>query len=395
MMEILAPAGNPEKLRYAVYYGADAVYAAGKNFGLRAGSGNFSDEELKAAAEFCHKNKRKIYVTVNIFSHNRDESELSEYLKFLENIKVDAVIISDPGVLYLARKNCPGLDFHVSTQANITSWMSAKYWQDQGASRVILARELGIEEIYGISEKCPDLELEMFVHGAMCMSYSGRCLLSAHLNGRDANRGECSHPCRWEYSIVEKKRPDQTFCAEQDSRGTYILNSKDLCLIKRLEEIKKAGVCSLKIEGRMKSLYYAANVTRVYRDAVHQANKPDIYLEELDKVSHRVYCEGFFDGFDSSRTQYYESSAYIRNYQFLGEIIKSDDKCSIAAMRAKFSLGDEIEFIFPNLKDDFIWKADKISTDTDEDISFTKPNTIIKIPLDHSIPKYGIIRKKI
>jgi putative protease len=395
MIEVLAPAGNLEKLRYAVYYGADAVYAAGKNFGLRAASGNLSNQELQIAARFCHENQRKLYVTVNIFAHNYDADALAEYLEFLQEIEVDAIILSDPGVLYLAKKHCPNLEFHISTQANITSWMSAKYWQDQGASRVILARELGIEEIRGIHEKCPDLELEMFVHGAMCMSYSGRCLLSAHLNQRDANRGACSHPCRWEYSITERTRPNQPFDLEEDARGTYILNSKDLCLIKRLQEIREAGICSIKIEGRMKSLYYAANVTRVYRDALYNADKFELYDTELDKVSHRVYCEGFFDGFDSSATQYYESSAYMRNYQFLGEIVESDDEFATIAMRAKFSLGDNVEFIFPNMSEDYVWKADKIFAENGEEIDFTKPNTKIKVPVSHPIPKHGIIRKKI
>ncbi|MCK4653198.1 MAG: U32 family peptidase, partial [Candidatus Cloacimonetes bacterium] len=264
-MELLSPAGNIKKLKYAINYGADAVYTAGRKFGLRAKCLNLSYEELKEAVNFCHHNVKKIYITVNIFAHNSDLEKIPSYLKFLQKIKVDAVIVSDPGVLELVKEHTPELPIHVSTQANITSWKSAEFWFKQGAKRIILARELTISEIRRIREKVPGIELEMFIHGAMCMSYSGRCLLSSFLNNRSANRGYCTQPCRWEYHLIEQTRPGEYFQIEEDKYGSYILNSKDLCLIDRLSEIMEAGINSVKIEGRMKSLYYVANVTRTYK----------------------------------------------------------------------------------------------------------------------------------
>ena len=396
-LEILSPAGSLEKLQFAIKYGADAVYAAGKSFGLRAKSTNLSNAELTEDVEYCHKHNAKLYITVNIFAHNEDIDALAEYLDFLQSIEVDALIISDPAVFSLAKQYAPNIDIHISTQANITSWRSVKFWSDLGASRVILARELTISEIKEIRAKVPEVELEMFVHGAMCMSYSGRCLLSSFLNGRDANRGNCTQPCRWGYNLIEKTRPNELFPIEEDDYGTYILNSKDLCLFDRLQEIIDAGVVSLKIEGRMKSLYYVAVVTRAYKTAIQllQANKPvaEYLRAELDKVSHRNYTDGFFDSFDSMSTQYHQTSSYIREYQFIGEIIEHEPKV-IISIRAKFSLGDEIEFIFPDSQHDFSHKVFEILDMEGKQLEFTKPNTCIEMRLDKSIPVGGIVRMK-
>jgi putative protease len=398
-MELLSPAGNIEKLKYAVLYGADAVYAAGKHFGLRANSGNLSDHELASAVEFCHSHKKKIYITINIFAHNSDITRLPEYLRFLDSIKVDAFIISDPAVFSLAREFAPRIPVHISTQANVTSWKAAEFWQKQGAKRIILARELTISEIREIHTRVPEIELEMFVHGAMCMSYSGRCLLSSFLNARPANQGECTQPCRWEYHLSEPSRPGEYFQILEDERGTYILNSKDLNLIERLAEIQAAGITSIKIEGRMKSLYYVANATRVYREALDLLAKGmpinQALVDELDKISHRYYTQAFFDKFDSTQTQYHGSSAYIRTHQFLGNIIETKGREIKVAVRARFRQGEEIEIIFPDRTKDFTWKVDRIFDEDNQQLSYTKPNTIVKINLPKKLPLSGILRKRL
>ena len=400
-MELLSPAGNLQKLKYAISYGANAVYTAGKDFGLRAKSENLSKTELEEAVEFCHKKNKKIYITVNIFAHNSDLEKLPSYLKFLQRIKIDAIIVSDPAVFLTVRENTPELPIHISTQANVISWKSAEFWKKQGAKRIILARELTFSEIKEIREKVPDIELEMFVHGSMCISYSGRCFLSSFLNARSANSGYCTQPCRWEYQLIEKSRPNEFFQIEEDKYGSYILNSKDLCLINKLPEINKIGIDSIKIEGRMKSLYYVANVTRIYKEALQdtgsdiRSRKMKTFNDELNKISHRHYTEAFFDKFDSSATQYYDSSTYIRDYQFIGEIVKTENNSVFITNRAKFQLGDEIEFIFPNRKEDFLWKVNNIFNDEGLPISSTKPNTVVKIEPGQKIPSHGIIRKKI
>jgi len=398
-MELLSPAGDLHKLKYAVLYGANAVYTAGTQFGLRAKSGNLTREELKQAVEFCHSNKKKIYITVNIFAHNKDIDKLPVYLQFLQSIGVDAFIISDPGIFSLAREYAPEIPIHISTQANVTSWKSAEFWFQQGAKRIILARELSNSEIKKIREKVPGIELEMFVHGAMCISYSGRCLLSSFLNNRSANQGYCTQPCRWEYGLAEKTRPNEFFSLEEDDYGSYILNSKDLCLIDRLKEIIDAGLDSIKIEGRMKSHYYVANVTRTYKSAIKLIfeNKkiPNNLKEELNKVSHRHYTEGFFDSFDSTTTQFYKSSTYIRDYQFIGEIVNTNKKSIYIAIRAKFSIGDEIEIIFPDMNNDLSLEISNLYNEEGEPISFTKPNTIVRVDINKEIPSYGIVRKNI
>ncbi len=395
-MELLAPAGTYQKLRYAIRYGADAVYLAGKQFGLRAQSKNFTENELREAVTFCHANKRKIYITVNIYAHNEDLQKLPEYLEFLQNLGVDALIISDPAVFSMSKKYAPKIPIHISTQANITSWGSAAFWQDMGAERVILARELSLPEIREIKRKLPDLELEIFVHGAMCMSYSGRCLLSSFFNNRSANRGECTQPCRWKYNLVEETRPGQYFPITEDEHGTYIMNSKDLCLIDRIQEIKEAGVDSIKIEGRMKSLYYVANVTRSYLEAIHNKNNMSIELrEELEKVSHRNYTEGFIEEFDSTNTQYHKTSSYIRNYQFIGEVVETKEKSIFIDIKAKFSVGEDIEIIFPDRACDLTIRITEIFSKLGDSIIFTKPNTVVRIDLNEEIPPFGIVRKKI
>ncbi|MCF7918955.1 MAG: U32 family peptidase C-terminal domain-containing protein [Candidatus Cloacimonetes bacterium] len=398
-MELLAPAGNFEKLRYALAYGADAVYAAGRDYGLRAHSGNFEKEELKSAVEYVHRFGKKIYITINIYAHNRDLTDLPEYLQYLASLQVDALIISDPAIFSFARQYAPELPIHISTQANVTSWSAVKFWQELGARRIILARELSLAEISEIRARVPGMELEMFVQGAMCMSYSGRCLLSAYLTGRSANQGDCSQPCRWEYNLQERTRPGEIFTVEEDRRGTYIFNSRDLNLISRLPEIKAAGVNSLKIEGRMKSLYYVANVTRTWREAITDVEKNIPVAEELkaelEKVSHRVYCEGFADGLDSLQTQHHESSAYIRNEQYLGVITAYEKGRLHVKVKAKFSLSEEIELIFPQREFDKKITVNEIFDEENKRISFTKPNTEITLAIEGKFPVFGIIRKKI
>jgi len=398
-MELLAPAGNFAKLRYALAYGADAVYAAGTDYGLRARSNNFGKEELKTALEYVHDLGKKLYITINIYAHNRDLEGLPSYLEYLNTLGVDALIISDPAIFRLAKIHAPKIPIHISTQANVTSWSSVQFWKDLGAKRIILARELSIAEIKVIREKVTDIELEMFVHGSMCMSYSGRCLLSAYLNGRSANQGDCSQPCRWEYFLKERSRPNETFTIEEDERGTYVFNSRDLNLINRLTEIKAAGVDSLKIEGRMKSVYYVANVTRTWREAIDLINEantlPQELIDELDKISHRVYCEGFADGLNSEQKQHYESSAYIRTHQFLGEIIDKQNDLLRIKVKAKFSVGEEIELISPNRHNDHKFIVNEIFDEERNRISFTKPNTEISLATTDDFPEFGIVRKKI
>ena len=398
-MEILSPAGNFTKLKFAINYGADAVYAAGKSFGLRAKADNFSDEELKEATEYCHKLGKKIYITVNIYAKNVQIEKIEKYMEYLNSLKVDALIISDVGLFLVAQEYAPDIDIHISTQANVTSYKSAEFWYKSGAKRVILARELSIKEIREIKEKLPDLELEMFVHGAMCIAYSGRCLLSAFFNNRSANQGLCTQSCRWKYALTEETRAGQYFPIEEDENGTFILNSKDLCLYDYLQEIKEAGLDSIKIEGRMKSPYYVANVTRIYKKRIDllDKNQPLIseYKNELNKVSHRVYTSGFADGFDSTDTQHYETSAYERNYQYLGEVIKIKDDFVEIDIKAKFSIGDEVDFIFPEIENDFTCKISEIFDLNDNSIEFTKPNTIVRLKLSHLVKEHCILRKKI
>ncbi|BDR80649.1 peptidase U32 [Clostridium tetani] len=376
--EILAPAGNLEKLKTAILFGADAVYLGGSKLNLRAFADNFTDEELIEGIEFAHSRGKRVYVTVNVFPHNEDLEGLEPYLKDLENMKVDAIIVSDPGIIMTAREVAPKLEIHLSTQANNVNWKSAIFWHKQGVKRIVLARELSFEEIKGIREKLPeDCELEAFVHGSMCMSYSGRCLLSNYMTGRDANRGECAQPCRYKYYLMEEKREGQYFPVFQDERGTYILNSKDLCMIKHIPELVRCGINSFKIEGRMKSSYYVASVVKSYRQAL------DAYIEDtknykfnedwmnnLLKTSHRDYYTGFYLGDKDS--QIYETSSYIRNYDIVGIVRYYNKETNEATIeqRNKLFEGDSVEVLRP-VGDSFQVKLENIRSEKGEKIEST------------------------
>ena len=354
-IELLAPAGNFEKLQAALIYGADAVYLGGKNFSLRAYGDNFSEEEILQAVEFTHALGKKIYVTVNIFAHNDDIEKLADWLKFLDSSGVDAILISDLGVLTLAKEITKNLEFHISTQANVTNYRTANFFHEFGASRIVLARELSFDEVQLIKSRT-SAELEIFVHGAMCISYSGRCYLSHYLTGRDGNKGECTHSCRWKYSLVEEKREGEFFSVDEDERGAYIMNSKDLCLLPHLDKIIDCGVKSLKIEGRMKSVNYVAGVVKTYRAAIDSYLKnpaefkiqPE-WLDELDKIAHRPYTTGFFVS-DGEPTQIYDTSKPKRSSEFLGIVREFDAEKNIALIeqRGKFEVNDTVEFFQPH-----------------------------------------------
>ena len=353
--ELLAPAGNPEKLLFAYLYGADACYVGGESFSLRQAADNFTDKELAAGIELAHSMGRRLYVAVNIFAHNEDIGAITGYLQQLAEIKPDGLIVSDPGVFSLCKKHSPEIPIHISTQANNTNLLTARFWKEQGAERVILARELTLPETMEISRHS-GIDTEIFIHGAMCISYSGRCLLSNFLTGRDANKGNCSHPCRWEYRVLEEKsRAGEYFPIKEDARGAYIMNSKDLCLLASLPEVIASGVSSLKIEGRNKSAYYAANVTRIYRaalDAIAAEGeryhmRPE-WMDELQKVSHRGYTEGFAHGKPDAGTMRYESGGYDREHDFCGIVLGTESRGLIVEQRNKMTLGDELEIIMPH-----------------------------------------------
>ena len=397
-MELLAPAGNLIKLKYALIYGADAVYCATKKYGLRAKADNFTLDELDEGVKFAHGMGKKVYVTLNSFLHNDELTDLPDLMKELARIGVDAVIVSDPGVISIV-KEFTNLPIHLSTQANTVSWRSVKFWVENGVKRIILARELTFLEIEEICEKVPETEIEIFVHGAMCIAYSGRCLLSAFLNNRSANSGECTQPCRWKYHLVEETRPNQYFAIEEDGQGTYIMNSKDLNLYNELPQIFGSGIASIKIEGRMKSAYYVANVVRVYRHALNMLNakaeNPTELSDELMKVSHRIYGPGFFHGFDSDDTQFYGSSAYERDYQYLGRIVATEDDVAVIECYSKFSLAEEVELIFPDPLQDVVMNVEVLNGADGEPIEFTKPNTNVRLLVGKKLPEYGLVRKKI
>ncbi|MBP2073088.1 peptidase U32 family protein [Thermoanaerobacterium butyriciformans] len=402
MVELLSPAGDIERVKIAINYGADAVYFGGSNYGLRATVG-FNMDEIKYAVEYIKKHGKKAYLTVNIFPHNEDLVGLPEYIYEVSKTGIDAVIVSDPGVFSVIRDVAPKLEIHISTQANNVNYRSANFWHDLGAKRIVLARELSLEEIKEIREKTPnDLELEVFVHGAMCISYSGRCLLSNYLTGRDANKGECTHPCRWKYYIVEEKRLGQYMSIEEDDRGTYIMNSKDLCMIKYIPDIIKAGATSLKIEGRNKSSYYVAVVTKAYRKAIDDYLEfGDKYvfneelLEELGKVSNRDFTTGFYFGKPGTESQNYNSSSYIRNYNIVGMVLDYDEENGFAVVeqRNRFFLGDEVEIIGP--RDMFTEVINRMyDADGNEIEVAPHPQMIVKIPLERKVGKYYMLRKK-
>ena len=401
--ELLAPAGNMEKMKMALLYGADAVYLGGKAFGLRAFGGNFTNEELQEAVDFAHKLGKKIYITVNIFPHNSDIAKLPAYLTFLNEIKVDAILVADLGVFTLAKEYAPDVELHISTQANNTNWASVNAWAELGASRVVLAREMSLEEVKEIREKC-SVELEMFVHGAMCISYSGRCLMSNYLTGRDANRGSCAQPCRWNYALVEEKRPGQYFPVLEDERGTYIFNSKDMCLLPYLPDVIASGVDSLKIEGRMKSVHYAASVVKAYREAIdsyfaapEQFEVKKEWVEELDKVSHRAYTTGFYYGRPTEKDQIYGTSSYTQTSDFVGLVLDYDEKTGFATVeqRNNMKVGQEIEIFQPHLAG-YRQILQEMYNDEGEAIQVAPhPQQIVKIRMDKPVEPYGILRRDI
>lgn len=347
------PAGNLEILKAAVMFGADAVYIGGDMYGLRAKAHNFSPNEMSEGIEFAHSYGKKVYVTANITAHNNDLLGVREYFKELSVIKPDALIISDPGVFMAAKEICPDIDVHISTQSNNVNYDTFRFWHMQGATRVVTARELSVKEIAEIRKNIPDdLEIETFIHGAMCISYSGRCLLSNYFTGRDANLGACTHPCRWKYYIMEEKRPGEYLPVEENERGTYIFNSKDLCMIEHIPDLCKAGIDSFKIEGRMKTALYVANVARIYRmaiddyykDASLYEEKIPYYKAELEKGTYRQFTTGFFYGKPTHETQIYDSNTYVKNYTYLGMIKSVNDEGLYGfEQKNKFSVGDEIE----------------------------------------------------
>ena len=351
-MELLSPAGDMERLRMSLAYGADAVYLAGPDFGMRSFAGNFTPEELRQAVALCHSRGVSVHVTCNTMPRNGEVARLPEWLSYLQELGVDAAILADVGVLSLLKRYAPRVKAHISTQASVSNYQAAAAWHELGASRVILARELSLDEIREIRAKAPrDLELEAFVHGAMCVSYSGRCLLSNYMTGRDANRGACAQPCRCQYTLVEEKRPGEYFPIEEDSRGSYILNSRDMCMIDHIPELMDAGLDSLKIEGRAKSAYYAAVVTAAYRHAIDAAadGRPldPVWRDEVEKVSHRPYSTGFWFG---QPGQYTADSRYVRDWQVLAVVEScAADGTALLSLRNKFSAGDPVELVGPDL----------------------------------------------
>lgn len=403
-IELLAPAGDLEKLKIAIDYGADAVYFGGEMFGLRAAAKNFTLEEIKEGVKYAHERGKKVHMTINIFAHNEDIGELSQYLDQLSEIPIDAFIVSDPGIIMMIRETIPGAEIHLSTQANMTNYKTAEFWHKQGVKRIVLARELTFTEIRELRSRLPEtLELEAFIQGAMCISYSGRCLLSNFMIERDANRGECAHPCRWKYHLVEEQRPGEYFPVEEDERGTYILNSRDLCMIEHIPDLIGAGLTSGKIEGRMKSVFYAATIVGAYRRAIDAYyGDPEGYtfnpewLRELKKVSHREFTTGFYYNKPTNKDQNYQTSAYTRDYTFVGLVKSYDDKTGLAVVeqRNKMSLGDEIE-VFGPYTDYFTQKIEVLLDEENQPIeSAPHPQQIVKIKMDQPVLEKFMLRKQ-
>ncbi len=400
-VELLAPAGNFEKLKTALYYGADAVYVGGKSFSLRAFSNNFTNEELVGAINYTHSLGKKIYVTVNAFMKNHEIESIKEYLLFLYNANVDAVIVTDPGVIYLARKFVPNLELHLSTQANTLNKASVEFWQSQGVKRIVLARELSLSEIKEIKENSPSIELEAFIHGAMCISYSGRCLLSNYLTGRDSNRGECVQACRWNFAIKEVSKEGEFYPIEEDERGTYILNSKDLNLIDYIGEMIGSGVISFKIEGRMKGEYYLATVINAYRRAIDEYYKIGVsykenplFMSELKKTFHRAFTTAYAFG-DNKETVNYENSQSTGDSLFVASVLGYDEeKGALVEMRNRFKKGDVLEILSPtdNFNKTFVvsYMQDEFGN-VIEDAKNVQQKLYIK--LDYKLQKGDILRR--
>ena len=401
--ELLAPAGSLAKLKYAIEYGADAVYIGGEEFSLRVAAKNFSTSEIKEGIEYAHARGKKVYITANIIPHNEDLKDFPDFVKEVDSLGADAIIVSDLGLFSIVKEVAPNLDIHISTQANNTNYMSAKMWYKLGAKRVILARDLSFKEIGEIRDNIlPDQELECFVHGAMCVSYSGRCLLSNYLTHRDANKGACSHPCRWKYYLMEEKRPGEYMPVFENDRGTFLYNSKDLCMVKHIPDLIRAGINSFKIEGRVKNELYVATVVGAYRRAIDSfyedpdnfVIEPDI-LQELEKVSHREYTTGFYYNKPDENNQLYTSNTYIQDYTIAAVVLDYDPATHIATVeqRNRFFKDEELEVISPHRKS-FGFKAEYMTDENGENIDVAPhPQMIVKLKIDSEVVPYSIIRK--
>ena len=396
-IELLAPAGDMERLEMAVAYGADAVYLAGTTFGMRSFAGNFTPEELKRAVALCHKKGVRVHVTCNTMPRNDEVARLPEWLSYLDQVGVDAVILADVGVMALAGKYAPHVQRHISTQASIVNYETARAWHDLGADRVILARELSLDEIREIRAKTPpELELEAFAHGAMCVSYSGRCLLSNYMTGRDSNRGACAQPCRYQYALMEEKRPGEYFPVYEDEKGTYIMNSRDMCTIDHVAQLMDAGLDSLKLEGRAKSAYYAAIVTGAYRHAIDAAlaGQPldPVWRDEVEHISHRHYSTGFYFGQPGQFTQ---DSRYIRDWQIVAKVRScTPDGRAVLTLNNKFSVGDQLELVGPGLRPrpvtvKALWDEDGQSLD-----QVRKPQMVFQLDLPCQAPPLSLLRRQ-
>lgn len=403
-IELLAPAGDLNKLKTAIDYGADAVYLGGESFGLRKASKNFTIEDIKEGVVYAHSRSKKVHVTLNIIPHNKDIVGVEDYVKELYKIGIDALIVADPGMFTKVREVAPNMDIHISTQGSVTNSSTVNFWKSLGAKRVVLARELSLEEIKTIVNDSDGFEIETFAHGAMCMSYSGRCLLSNYMTGRDANMGDCSQACRYKYYLVEEKRPGQYFPIEEHEEGSFIMNSKDLCMIEHIDKLIQSGISSLKIEGRVKSEYYLATVVGAYRRAIDEYyNNKDNYifntelLNELKKVSHRDFTTGFFFGKANEDSQVYENNSYIRGYDFIGIVLDYDKKNKIATVeeRSRVFKGDEVEIFGPNCP----YFREKLDYMTDEDNNLidvaNKAKQIFKIKVSQDVDKGFMIRRKV
>lgn len=401
--ELLIPASSLEVLKVAVIYGADAVYIGGEVFGLRANAKNFSLEDMKEGVQFAHEHGVKVYVTANILAHNGDLEGARQYFRELKAVGPDALIISDPGMFTIAREELPDMELHISTQANNTNYATYNFWYKQGAKRVVSARELSLEEIKEIRRNIPDdLEIETFVHGAMCISYSGRCLLSNYFTGRDANQGACTHPCRWKYAVMEESRPGEYLPVYENERGTYIFNSKDLCMIEYIPEILASGIDSLKIEGRMKTALYVATVARTYRMAIDDCKKSeeyyrsriDFYKEEIAKCTYRQFTTGFFFGKPTSETQIYDSNTYNKNYTYLGIAGAKNEWGYRLEQRNKFSVGEEVEIMKPDGRNiTTVVKSIRDEEGTMQE-SAPHPKQVIYVDFGMDLDEFDIIRRR-
>jgi len=395
-LELLSPAGDMERLKMSVLYGADAVYLAGTSFGMRSFAGNFTPEELPIAVKYAHDHGVKVHVTVNTMPRNNEVAKLPAYLQQLDAAGVDALIVADLGAFMLAGKYAPRCERHISTQQSIANYECAQSWFDLGAKRVVLARECSLKEIEEIRRKTsPELEIETFGHGAMCVSYSGRCLLSNYMTGRDSNRGACAQPCRYQYALMEEKRPGEYFPVYEDEKGTYILNSRDMCTIDHLEDLINAGIDCIKIEGRAKSAYYAAIVTGAYRHVIDDiyAGRPidKVWRDEVDHVSHRIYSTGFYYG---EPGQYVENSRYIREWQIVAKIEECDENgIALCSLNNKFRAGDVLEVVGPDLRPFEITAGNMTDMEGNPLEEPRTPQMKFRIPLPKAVPAHSIIRR--